>query len=161
MKQGTLLTYNCDPGYEIVSVDKVLCGSRGQWIKPMPKCKTVLCQPPKNVANGRTSFGGTTFGEVVIYKCKKGHYLLGPLNSTCTEIGVWEPPAPKCVPVDCGEIKPFEHGSAQYENTTYKSIARYSCIDGFSIRGPTERHCTSSGHWSNKQPRSIYFKLFL
>ena len=153
MKQGTVLTYNCDPGYEITDIDTVLCGSNGDWIKPMPKCRPVLCRPPENVANGKTSFGGTTFGEMVIYKCKKGHYLLGPLNSTCTEIGVWEPPPPKCVPVDCGDIEGLEHGSVSYEATSYKNVATFSCSRGFALKGAAERHCTSSGHWSGKQPQ--------
>ena len=155
MKQGTLLTYNCDPGYEMLDVDKVLCGNRGQWVKPFPKCKTVLCQTPETVAIGRASFGGITLGEVVTYRCKKGHYLLGPLNSTCTEIGIWEPPPPKCVPVNCGDVAPPEYGIVLYDQSTYKNIARYSCKEGFSLRGPSERQCTSSGRWGNKQPRYV------
>ena len=87
-----------------------------------------------------------------MYKCKKGHYLLGSLNSTCTEIGSWEPPPPKCVPVDCGDIGEIEHGEVKYEATTYKNIAKYSCQNGFTLRGPTDRQCTSSGHWSKKTP---------
>ena len=105
IEQGTRLTYNCDPGYALADVDSMLCGSNGEWRKPVPKCKPVLCQTPQRVQNGKASFGATTYGEVVIYKCKKGHFLLGPKNSTCTEIGIWMPPPPKCLPVDCDELR--------------------------------------------------------
>lgn len=130
----------------------MLCGSRGQWIKPVPKCEPVLCSTPENVPNGKTWFDGTRFGEMVIYKCKKGHYLLGSLNSTCTRIGVWEPPPPTCVPVDCGDLEPVQEGSVQYVSTTYKNTAKYSCKDGYSLRGSEERQCTSSGLWSRREP---------
>ena len=154
MKQGTVLTYNCDPGYELAaSLDTVLCGPNGQWVAPMPKCRPVLCRPPAPVANGKSTFDGTAYGEMVIYKCKKGHYLLGPMNSTCSEVGAWEPPPPKCVPVDCGDVENIEHGSVEVDATTYKSVAKFTCVKGYTLRGPMDRHCTSSGHWSRKSPQ--------
>ena len=152
IEQGAVLTYNCDPGYQLSRHETVLCGSNSQWIKPIPKCQPVLCEPPENVPNGKSTFGGTTFGEMVLYKCKKGHYLLGPLNSTCTEIGSWEPPPPKCLPVDCKELVDIEHGQVEYQATSYKNIAKYSCQHGYALKGPEDRQCTSSGHWSKKKP---------
>ena len=115
----------------IMLLHSVMCGSNGQWRKPVPKCKPVLCQTPKNVRNGKASFGATTYGEVVIYKCKKGHFLLGPKNSTCTEIGIWEPPAPKCLPVDCGDLEPIAHGHVHYEvNFLMKFLLLYVFLEG-------------------------------
>ena len=60
IQQGTVLTYNCDPGYQISKHETVICGANSQWIKPIPKCRPVLCKPPENVANGKSTFGGTT-----------------------------------------------------------------------------------------------------
>ena len=151
--QGTTLTYNCDPGYDILeSMDTVLCGHNGTWSRPLPRCAPVICQPPLHVPNGKTSFDGTSFGEMVNYRCKKGHYLLGPLNSTCTEVGLWEPPPPTCVPVDCGQLEGLANGVVTYETTTYKSVATYECTEGFALVGPESRQCSSSGLWNKKPP---------
>ena len=152
LQQGTVLTFNCDPGYQLDNVDTALCGSNGRWSRPVPKCKPIICEFPKNVTNGKTLFGGTSFGQIVNYKCKKGHYLLGPHNSTCTEIGVWEPPPPTCVPVDCNTPDLLENGHVIYEATTYKNVVKLFCNEGFILRGPDTRQCTSSGHWSRKHP---------
>jgi hypothetical protein len=152
LSQGTILTYNCDPGYDILDVDTVLCGSNGAWTRPLPRCAPVVCQPPDNVPNGKTSFDGTSFGEIVNYRCKKGHYLLGPLNSTCTEVGLWEPPPPTCVPVDCGQLDGVANGAVDVEATTYKNVATYTCHEGFALVGPESRQCSSSGLWNKKPP---------
>ena len=153
--QGTVLTFNCDPGYQLEddTGDMVLCGQNGTWTRPIPKCKPIICESPQNVRNGKTEFGGTTYGQVANYKCKKGHYLIGPHNSTCSEIGVWVPPPPTCFPVDCGEPEPLAHGHVRYEDTTYKHVAHLSCQPGYTLKGADTRLCTTSGIWSKKQPR--------
>ena len=152
LEQGTVLTFNCDPGYQLEDIDTALCSSKGHWTRPIPKCKPIICSSPENVTNGKTLYGGTTFGQIANYKCRKGHYLLGPHNSTCTEIGVWEPPPPTCVPVDCDTPDTLEHGAVSYEASTYKNVVTYFCSDGYTLRGPETRQCTSSDHWRRKQP---------
>ena len=152
--QGTVLTFNCDPGYqleeELDSLDTVTCESN--WSRPIPKCRPVICESPEHVTNGQTEFESTNYGQIANYKCAKGHYLLGPHNSTCTEIGVWEPPPPTCVPVDCRDPTPPEHGHVTYDDTTYRNTVTYTCEAGYTLKGPETRQCTSSGLWSKKQP---------
>ena len=104
------------------------------------------------MTNGQTEFVSTSYGQIANYKCKRGHYLLGPHNSTCTEIGVWEPPPPTCVPVNCGDPEPMIHGHITYDDTTYRNTVTYSCEAGYTLKGPETRHCTTSGLWSKKQP---------
>ena len=145
VSQGTTLTYNCDPGYHLGEVDSVECGPSAIWSRPLPTCSPLLCSSPLNVTNGKISYGGHTVGKVAAYKCKKGHFLQGPHNSTCTELGAWEPPPPLCSAVDCRNPKLLQHGSIAYQSTTYKSVVRYSCLPGYVLHGPSSRQCGSSG----------------
>ena len=153
--QGTVLTYNCDPGYTLENLleESVECGQSGAWSRPVPRCRHVICQSLLTVRNGKAVLGGTSYGEVANYKCRKGHYLLGPHNSTCSEVGVWEPPPPTCVAVDCGTLVSIAHGEVSWDQTTYKNTARYSCDPGYILKGSNTRQCTSSGIWSKREPR--------
>ena len=153
VSQGTTLTYNCDPGYHLGEVDSVECGPSAIWSRPLPTCSPLLCSSPLNVTNGKISYGGHTVGKVAAYKCKKGHFLQGPHNSTCTELGAWEPPPPLCSAVDCRNPQLLQHGSIAYQSTTYKSVVRYSCLPGYVLHGPSSRQCGSSGLWSRTPPR--------
>ena len=153
VSQGTRLTYNCDPGYQLGDVDSVECGPSAVWSRPLPICSPLRCSSPLNVTNGKISYGGDTVGKVAAYKCKKGHFLQGPHNSTCTEMGAWDPPPPLCSAVDCGKPKLLQHGSLAYQATTYKSVVRYSCLPGYVLHGPSSRQCGSSGLWSRAPPR--------
>ena len=151
---GTVLTYNCDPGHRLEDVmgDSVECSSGGSWSRPVPKCRHVICESVLTVRNGKAVYGGTSYGQIANYKCRKGHYLLGPNNSTCSEVGSWEPPPPTCVPVDCGQPGDILHGDVNYGLTTYKNTAEYSCHSGYILKGSKRRQCTSSGIWSKKVP---------
>ena len=151
---GTVLTYSCDPGHKLQDLlgETVVCGPSGNWSRPVARCRHVMCQS-LTVRNGKAVMGGTSYGEIANYKCRKGHYLLGPHNSTCSEVGAWEPPPPTCVPVDCGQPPDVSHGGVSYGQTTYRHTATYSCRSGYILRGSQVRHCTSSGIWSKREPR--------
>ena len=133
------------------------CGPSAIWSRPLPTCEPLLCSSPLNVTNGKISYGGHTVGKVAAYKCKKGHFLQGAHNSTCTFLGAstpsWEPPPPLCSAVDCRSPSLLQHGSLAYQSTTYKSVVRYSCLPGFVLHGPSSRQCGSSGLWSRTAPR--------
>jgi Sushi repeat (SCR repeat) len=56
------------------------------------------------------------------------------------------------VPVDCGQLEGIANGLVNYEATTYKNVATYSCLEGFALVGPESRQCSSSGLWNKKPP---------
>ena len=49
-------------------------------------------------------------------------------------------------------FSPIENGEVKYEETTYKNIAIYTCLKGYTLKGNNERQCGSSGHWSGRPP---------
>ena len=49
-------------------------------------------------------------------------------------------------------FSPIENGEVKYEETTYKNIAIYTCLKGYTLKGNNERQCGSSGHWSGRLP---------
>ena len=52
---GDSATYSCDPGYELVGTETVICQSDGQWSDPPPVCQIIgkydlMCNFNNNIA---------------------------------------------------------------------------------------------------------------
>ena len=54
--------------------------------------------------------------------------------------------------VDCGRPELIEFGSVDVTSTTEDSVALYTCIGGYRLRGTSIRTCLSSGKWSGTVP---------
>ena len=55
---------------------------------------------------------------------------------------------------DCGPLGVPEHGHVEYSsNTTFGTIANYSCASPYAVVGDTQRECLDTGIWSNSDPR--------
>ena len=53
---------------------------------------------------------------------------------------------------DCGDLPPPANGSVLVSNTTERSVATYTCDDGYILTGDPTRTCLESGNWSNTEP---------
>ena len=148
--RGTLLTFNCQPGYQLEGPgDSVQCEPSARWSRPVPRCRPVLCARPEHPHSTRQA------GQLATWRCKTGHMLLGPDNSTCSEAGVWEPAPPICITVDCGPAPAPAQGRVNYTGSRYRDKAQYSCQPGFTLRGPARRECGPGGNWGGQQPRCV------
>ena len=54
--------------------------------------------------------------------------------------------------VDCGSLPRPANGAVSLTNTTYNSVATYSCNDGYNLMGDATRTCLASGSWSGTAP---------
>ena len=54
--------------------------------------------------------------------------------------------------IDCGFPGEPEDGSVDASETTFRSIARYSCDDGYELEGSSTRQCGSNSLWSGSVP---------
>ena len=54
--------------------------------------------------------------------------------------------------VDCSDLKDPEHGRVSVTETTYNSVATYTCNDSYTLVGDHERKCLSSGIWFGATP---------
>ena len=139
--------------------------------------ETPDCGSLADPENGRVNTStGTTVGSEAVYSCNGGYDLVGPEMRACTSNGTWSDTEPVCVcklalpsfekhqPLlfftllsvvvkDCGILIDPENGAVDLsQDTTFESIAIYSCDLGYNLNGPGTRTCQSDGEWSNTAP---------
>uniref|UniRef100_A0A669DPM9 Seizure related 6 homolog n=1 Tax=Oreochromis niloticus TaxID=8128 RepID=A0A669DPM9_ORENI len=101
---GTVVTYQCYPGYTLVGSEILMCQWDLSWSGDVPKCEEVMtCQDPGNVQHSRKVITGSRFavGSTVQFICNKGYILSGSSLLTCynrdSAMPKWSERLPKCV----------------------------------------------------------------
>uniref|UniRef100_A0A3B4B5H6 Uncharacterized protein n=1 Tax=Periophthalmus magnuspinnatus TaxID=409849 RepID=A0A3B4B5H6_9GOBI len=101
---GTVVTYQCYPGYELVGSEILMCQWDLTWSGDVPKCEEVIaCQDPGNVEHSRKVVTGSRFavGSTVQFFCNKGYIISGNGLLTCynrdSAKPKWSERLPKCV----------------------------------------------------------------
>lgn len=56
------------------------------------------------------------------------------------------------VAIDCGFLLPPLNGNVEFSETTFQSVAMYSCDQGFALVGNFIRICLVNGRWSGEEP---------
>ncbi|NXE74143.1 CR2 protein, partial [Cochlearius cochlearius] len=156
---GTQLRLACDSGYVLRGQDLTECQADASWAPPLPFCDKV-CGPPPQITNGQHSGSGQEqfpYGAEVTYSCVEGLSLIGDASIYCTsDDGVnlaWSGPAPQCRVVRCP--KPVvERGrmTPQRFAFPYGVAVRFSCDEGFVLRGDAESRCLADGAWHPPLP---------
>ncbi|NWX03753.1 CR2 protein, partial [Caloenas nicobarica] len=156
---GTRVRLVCDEGYALRGQDSTECQAGASWNPPLPFCDKV-CGPPPQTANGQHSGLGREqfpYGAEVKYSCAEGLSLVGDNPIYCTsEDGVnltWSGPAPECRVVRCP--KPVvQRGRMTPQRFTfpYGAAVRFSCDEGFVLRGDAESRCLADGAWHPPLP---------
>ena len=119
---------------------------------------------------GQVQLDGTTEGSKARYSCNNGFDLIGNSVRKCQSNGRWSGQEPICqrrgtypvsiklpidttlTVIDCGDLDDPIYGQVQLDGTTEGSKARYSCDDGFILRGDRVRKCQNNGKWSGQEP---------
>ena len=57
--------------------------------------------------------------------------------------------------VDCGLLVAPVFGEVNITDTTFGSLANYSCQRGYNINGTSMRVCEDTGQWSHSMPQCI------
>uniref|UniRef100_A0A3Q2Z1D7 Sushi domain-containing protein n=1 Tax=Hippocampus comes TaxID=109280 RepID=A0A3Q2Z1D7_HIPCM len=98
---GTVVFYDCNPGYDLFGSPVLSCQPTGQWDKPLPECigegrtKTApISQGYRNSAI--VILQDFTFGSTVRYSCLGGRQLKGESSRMCQLNGMWSTPMPFC-----------------------------------------------------------------
>ncbi|MBN3319915.1 SEZ6 protein, partial [Atractosteus spatula] len=105
---GTVVTYQCYPGYDVVGTEILMCQWDLTWSGDLPSCeKVVTCADPGTVEHSRRVMSGPRFtvGSTVQYVCNKGYVLSGNSLLTCysrdSGSPKWSERLPKCVGKFC------------------------------------------------------------
>ncbi|KAM9738006.1 CUB and sushi domain-containing protein 3 isoform 2-T2 [Menidia menidia] len=152
---GTVVFYDCNPGYYLFGSPVLTCQPTGQWDKPLPECIVVDCGHPGSPPNSVLSGDKFTFGSTVRYSCLGGRQLKGESSRTCQLNGMWSVPMPFCsgdVAGSCGDPGIPSHGSREQTDFRIRSKVYFICTEGYELIGSSERMCFPNGTWSGTQP---------
>ncbi|NXK25126.1 CR2 protein, partial [Arenaria interpres] len=158
-KVGTRLTLVCDPGYALRGQQQTVCQADTSWAPPLPFCDKV-CGPPPQISNGQHSGLGQEqfpYGAEVTYSCAEGLSLIGDKSIYCTSDDgvnlVWSGPAPECRVVRCPKpVVERARMTPQKLTFPYGADVRFSCEEGFVLRGDAESRCLADSTWHPPLP---------
>ncbi|XP_076024007.1 seizure protein 6 homolog [Genypterus blacodes] len=164
--QGTVITYQCYPGYQVVGAELLMCQWDLTWSGDLPTCERVVsCVDPGKVEHSRRVLSGPHFtaGSTIQYICSKGFTLSGNSLLTCFNRGSsgpkWNQKLPRCLPE---ALEPCSHpGTPNYGIPSSDQLLfqpgetlRFSCQPGHQLLGEPVLHCVP-GHpsqWSGLPP---------
>ncbi|XP_042269666.1 seizure protein 6 isoform X3 [Thunnus maccoyii] len=164
--QGTVVTYQCYPGYQVVGAELLMCQWDLTWSGDLPSCERVVsCADPGKVEHSRRVLSGPHFnaGSTIQYICNKGFTLSGNSLLTCYNRGSsgpkWNQKLPRCLPET---FEPCSHpGTPTYGIPSSNKLhfqagetLHYSCLTGHQLLGEPVLHCVP-GHpsqWSGLPP---------
>lgn len=52
----------------------------------------------------------------------------------------------------CDRLDAPENGRVFFSSTSFRSVAKYICDDGFDLIGSSQRTCQADGTWSDEEP---------
>uniref|UniRef100_A0A3Q2QHC0 CUB and Sushi multiple domains 3 n=1 Tax=Fundulus heteroclitus TaxID=8078 RepID=A0A3Q2QHC0_FUNHE len=152
---GTVVFYDCNPGYYLFGSPVLTCQPTGQWDKPLPECIVVDCGHPGSPPNGVLTGEKFTFGSTVRYSCLGGRQLKGESSRMCQLNGMWSAPMPFCsgdITGSCGDPGIPSHGSREQTDFRIRSKVYFTCSEGYELIGSSDRMCFPNGTWSGTQP---------
>ncbi|XP_078253265.1 CUB and sushi domain-containing protein 3 isoform X2 [Rhinoraja longicauda] len=152
---GSLVFYDCNPGYFLFGSSVLTCQSNGYWDKPLPECSVVDCGHPGIPPNAILTGDKYIFGATIHYSCVGKRLLIGSATRTCQKNGDWSGSMPHCsgdTVGTCGDPGIPAHGSREKSELRVKGVVHISCLTGYVLNGSPERVCLSNGSWSGKQP---------
>uniref|UniRef100_A0A3P8UI24 E-selectin n=1 Tax=Cynoglossus semilaevis TaxID=244447 RepID=A0A3P8UI24_CYNSE len=165
---GTVLQYDCDPGYLPAGPSVITCTSLGLWSSDPPRCvRSDVCQPPYVPENGGYSChpspcgGSFSHGTVIRYYCDDGYAIKGEHEFHKCQFGKWDTRPVSCITVPgCRRPPPVQHGSTsltENDMTMFPvgATLQHSCDSGYLMDGASTSTCTAQGLWSSEPPRCI------
>ncbi|XP_027129611.1 seizure protein 6 isoform X3 [Larimichthys crocea] len=163
---GTVITYQCYPGFELVGSEILMCQWDLTWSGDVPRCEEVMtCQDPGNVEHSQKMLTGNRFtvGSTVRFVCNKGYVLSGNSLLTCynrdSATPKWSERLPKCVPEKyepCRNPGAASTSVQSSEKAFYQAgeMLTFSCHSGYELQGEATIYCIP-GHpsqWNSTPP---------
>ncbi|KAI1303707.1 Fibropellin-1 [Halotydeus destructor] len=128
---GTIIRFECEPGYRRTGVPTVLCESVGDWSGPPPTCDRTICPVLPTIENGfildtRRRY---LFGDDARVQCNRGFRLEGASAIKCGPNEQFEN-VPVCKDIDeCQSASACDGASTECTNTPGSYFCK--CKSGF------------------------------
>uniref|UniRef100_M4AIR9 Sushi domain-containing protein 4-like n=1 Tax=Xiphophorus maculatus TaxID=8083 RepID=M4AIR9_XIPMA len=167
---GTVLQYNCDPGYLPDGPSILTCTTSGRWSSEPPQCiRSGGCIRPSVVQHGSTNLTDTNrslfpVGTVLQYSCDPGYLLVGRSILTCTSIGDWSSNLPRCIRNDVCQ-PPYQPENGGYtchpspcRRFSHGTVVEYFCDEGYILKGDYKFRTCRYEKWDNISPVTCVIK---
>uniref|UniRef100_A0A3B5AC53 Seizure related 6 homolog n=1 Tax=Stegastes partitus TaxID=144197 RepID=A0A3B5AC53_9TELE len=162
--QGTVVTYQCYPGYQVVGAELLMCQWDLTWSGDLPSCERVVsCADPGKVEHSRRVLSGPHFivGSSIQYICDKGFTLSGNSLLTYFYSGFGTNISHHFLSLEELLIIRNHPGTPNYGIPSSNKLhfqagetLHYSCLTGHQLLGDPVLHCVP-GHpsqWSGLPP---------
>ncbi|XP_059894309.1 seizure 6-like protein isoform X1 [Gadus macrocephalus] len=164
--RGARITYQCDPGYDLVGQDTLCCQLDLSWSTLPPFCEKIMyCSDPGHVDHSTRSLSDPKLlvGTTIQYTCVPGFVLQGGATLTCygREPGtpVWTSKLPHCVSeesVSCENPGLPDSGYQILSKRLYlpgESLT-FVCYQGYELIGEVAIKCIlgKPSFWSGPLP---------
>ncbi|MBN3306912.1 SE6L1 protein, partial [Amia calva] len=164
--RGARITYQCDPGYDLVGRETLLCQWDLTWSSLPPFCEKIMyCSDPGHVEHSTRTLSDSKLlvGTTIQYTCSPGFILQGGAILTCygREPGtpVWTSRLPHCVleeSVSCENPGLPENGYQILYKRLYlpgESLT-FMCYQGYELIGEIAIKCIlgNPSYWSGPLP---------
>ncbi|XP_026153281.1 seizure 6-like protein isoform X2 [Mastacembelus armatus] len=164
--RGARITYQCDPGYDLVGRETLTCQLDLSWSSQPPFCEKIMyCSDPGHVEHATRSLSDPKLlvGTNIQYSCNPGYVLQGGATITCygREPGtpVWTSRLPHCAPEDsvsCENPGLPDNGYQILSKRLYlpgESLT-FVCYQGYELIGEVAIKCIlgNPSFWSGPLP---------
>ncbi|XP_049644729.1 seizure 6-like protein isoform X2 [Suncus etruscus] len=164
--RGARITYQCDPGYDIVGSDTLTCQWDLSWSSDPPFCEKIMyCTDPGEVEHSTRLISDPVLlvGTTIQYTCNPGFVLEGSSLLTCysreTGTPIWTSRLPHCVSEEslaCDNPGLPENGYQILYKRLYlpgESLT-FMCYEGFELMGEVTIRCIlgQPSHWNGPLP---------
>ncbi|XP_051955017.1 E-selectin-like isoform X1 [Xyrauchen texanus] len=156
--------YNCEEGYKMKGSRTTRCTSTKEWSSRPPTCELVQCPELMEPLGGtmlcHDPKGTFSYQSTCDFVCDEGYTLRDSSSSTlfCGITGHWNDSQPNCEIIKCKpeDITTPDHGSVQCSHPnggfSYDSKCKFSCEEGYKVKGSSTTRCTSTKEWSSRPP---------
>uniref|UniRef100_A0A673LV39 Seizure 6-like protein n=1 Tax=Sinocyclocheilus rhinocerous TaxID=307959 RepID=A0A673LV39_9TELE len=164
--RGAHITYQCDPGYDLVGSETLTCQVDLSWNTQPPFCEKIMyCTDPGHVEHSTRTLSDPKLlvGTTIQYSCIPGYILQGGATLTCygREPGtpVWTSRLPHCVSeesVSCENPGLPDNGYQILSKRLYlpgESVT-FMCYQGYELIGEMAIKCIlgNPSFWSGPLP---------
>ncbi|XP_039254673.2 P-selectin-like [Styela clava] len=152
---GSVCTYVCNEGYDIINedverIEQIECVENGEvieWNGPPPKCFKITCPRLQIPSDGSVAcVGDGSVGSSCTFSCNAGFDLVGvretTLKSVCADnlnnrdgVGVWSVETVNCAPIKCEPAREAPLNGQVYctNENNVGSTCTFTCDAGYDM----------------------------
>ncbi|XP_047481240.1 LOW QUALITY PROTEIN: sushi, von Willebrand factor type A, EGF and pentraxin domain-containing protein 1-like [Penaeus chinensis] len=149
---GSLVEYECSPGYRRNGRRNATCLESGKWSSEMPTCERISCGPPPLLANGQHIGQSYDFTDKITFECNEGYLMTGHKLRVCQADGTWSESSPVCNIVNCTKPQGPSNAKIRMSGLFFGSYIEVVCNPGYTMDGDKDLMCNADGNWDKEMP---------